>query len=76
MEEARSVLNSLKKQDEVKSQLEASIKTLETQCESGINASDLQPLKAAIATAEKVISSSFYPIIFYLFSFYAFSLTF
>jgi len=64
VEEARSVLNSLKKQDEVKSQLEASIKTLETQCESGINASDLQPLKAAIATAEKVRLLS--PVIFRL----------
>ena len=55
VEEARSVLSSLKKVDEVKSQLQASIKTLETQCESGINASDLNPLIQAIATAEKVI---------------------
>ena len=54
VEEARSVLELLKKVDEVKSQLQAAIKTLEVQAESGINASDLAPLAHAIELGEKV----------------------
>jgi myosin heavy subunit len=57
IEEARSMLESLKNIDDVKSQLAASIKTLEVQAESGINQSDLQPLARAIAVAQKVFKA-------------------
>jgi myosin heavy subunit len=54
VEEARSMLELLKNVNDVKSQLQAAIKTLEVQAESGINMSDLAPLAHAIEMAEKV----------------------
>jgi hypothetical protein len=61
IEEARVLLDSLKKQSDVKSQLSAAIKVLESQAESGINRTDLSPLQQAIAAAEQV---SLYSLLF------------
>ena len=51
---ARALLQTLKKQAEVKSQLQAAVKVLEVKTETGINEVDLQPLAQAILVAEEV----------------------
>ncbi len=54
VEEARAMLESLKKMEEVRSQLQAAIRVLQVKVESGINKLDLQPLAYAIEVSDKV----------------------
>jgi hypothetical protein len=55
VEEARAMLESLKKMEEIRSQLQAAIRVLQVKVESGINKLDLQPLVNAIEVSEKVV---------------------
>lgn len=55
VDEARAMLESLKKLEEVRSQLQAAIRVLQVKVESGINELDLQPLVYAIEVSDKVL---------------------
>jgi len=52
--QARRTLDDIKKQDEVRSQMQAATKVLQVKAETGIHVTDLQPLIHAIGIAERI----------------------
>lgn len=65
VDEARAVLESLKKFDQMKSQLSAAIKVLQLKAELGLAEIDLQPLMSAIEASEVVSLFYFFCFIHY-----------